>query len=382
MGKKKTTEEVKQILQAKGYRLLVEYEKNNRPMLCEKDGFFFNIRLDNFQEGKTPSLWGQYNYSNFEHNILQYLKNRKADCVYLSNEIIRKSKKVRILVRFQCSCGNEFPKTLDDVLSNKYLQCQQCAIRNRGHSHRKGSHKVIDYIESQGYEVLDKTQDYITSDYVEVKDSEGYYGFVKDAGLKSGKGMSRFDIRSNKKHYITNVNHWAKLNGINVVCTGFSDKQYCRQGLMFKCECGNEFITSIASFQNGKIVCDECSRKISRYEKSFKQFLEDEHIEHIYQYSLNQCRDTLPLPFDFYLPKFNLLIEIDGEGHYRPCHFNQIGHKDAMTGFEITQKHDAIKNEFCRSNNLLLLRIPYTKFKDKTYKDFFFQFIKGVAPLN
>ena len=57
------------------------------------------------------------------------------------------------------------------------------------------------------------------------------------------------------------------------------------------------------------------------------------------------------MPFDFYLPNYNLCIEFDGAQHYRPV----FGEHN----FEQTQKHDKIKNEYCESHNIELLRIPY-----------------------
>ena len=105
--------------------------------------------------------------------------------------------------------------------------------------------------------------------------------------------------------------------------------------------------------------------------------MEEHNIKYIYQYSLNQCRDVLPLPFDFFLPEYKLLIEIDGEGHYRPCHFNQISDDKARETFIITKKHDKIKDDYCANNKIALLRIPYTMFdKENTYQEFFLKFIE------
>ena len=165
----------------------------------------------------------------------------------------------------------------------------------------------------------------------------------------------------------------------SVKCIGFSEKKYTRQSLEFECSCGSKFVTSIASFQNGKVRCDECAKSISRYEQKFKDFLDEENIQYIYQYALNQCRDILPLPFDFYIIENKFLVEIDGEGHYRPCNFNQISHEKANETFQITQAHDEIKNLFCKENNIPLLRIPYYAFHNETYKKYFLDFRQRLA---
>lgn len=71
----------------------------------------------------------------------------------------------------------------------------------------------------------------------------------------------------------------------------------------------------------------------------------------IHQYKFDDCKDKKCLPFDFYLPDYNLCIEFDGRQHYEP----RFGEEN----FKQTQKHDKIKNQYCEDNNIDLLRIPY-----------------------
>ena len=67
-----------------------------------------------------------------------------------------------------------------------------------------------------------------------------------------------------------------------------------------------------------------------------------------------------------------VILNVDGEGHYYPCNFNQCSNKQAQKSFEITTKHDKIKTTFCEENGLKLIRIPYYLFdKNETYKQFF-----------
>ena len=60
------------------------------------------------------------------------------------------------------------------------------------------------------------------------------------------------------------------------------------------------------------------------------------------------------LRFDFYLNKYNTLIEFDGQQHFRPVDFF-----NGEEGFRLTQLRDNIKNEYCKNNNIPLLRISY-----------------------
>ena len=376
-------DKVVKLFKSKGYIIIGEYKNTITPVICEKNNYRYKISYSNLKNGKKPSLWGFSNLINLEYNINSLIKKQNSQVKFLSYNIITKNNKKRILLHFQCSCGKFFDRTLENAVNEKYLLCNNCQIIKRGKSKRLGK-KIIEYIESKGYTVLDKTQVYRNSDYVEVEDSQGFKGFITYAHLKNrNDGMSRFNIRINKKYYIYNVNRYAKLQGINVECLDFvEEKLHTRQSLRFKCSCGNEFITSISSFQNGKTRCDVCSKSISRYEYIFKSYLESINEQYIYQYSYNQCRDVLPLPFDFYLKKYNALIEIDGEGHFHPCNFNQINNEKALVSFNSTIIHDKIKDNFCKENNIPLLRIPFTDFQNDKYKTTFQNFIEKIANLD
>ena len=58
-----------------------------------------------------------------------------------------------------------------------------------------------------------------------------------------------------------------------------------------------------------------------------------------------------------------MCIEYDGEQHFRPSAFSG-DEKEAQAKFEEDQKRDAIKNKFCKDNEINLVRIPYWEFKN------------------
>lgn len=362
-----------------GFHVISEYERNDGKLEVQefKTGYLYYSRYMDMNNGSKPSLWGVSNYSHLEHNLTQFFQHRKVGIKYINSEIIKKSHRTRIKVTLQCECGNYYTQLLDDIVSGKHLCCHSCLVKRRGKTRRIVKQNK-ELIAKKGYIFIDDRESFRNDEYVEVVDSDGYLGYITCNGLKQGKNMSRFDIRVNKKHYIFNVNHYAELNGINVECLELlNDKKYTRQGLKFRCECGTEFTTSIASFQSGKFRCEKCANSISSYEFIFKKFLDDNKISYIYQYSINQCRDTLPLPFDFYLTDYDVLVEIDGEGHYTICNFNQMSHEKAEMSFNATKKHDNIKNNYCKKNNIKLIRIPYWEFKNNTFQQFFYKSLES-----
>lgn len=71
------------------------------------------------------------------------------------------------------------------------------------------------------------------------------------------------------------------------------------------------------------------------------------------------CEYQAPLRFDAYIPQYNIAIEYDGEGHYRPIDFAGRGEEWANSQFERNKIRDSIKDEYCKKNNIELIRIPY-----------------------
>lgn len=63
------------------------------------------------------------------------------------------------------------------------------------------------------------------------------------------------------------------------------------------------------------------------------------------------------LRFDFYLPKDNIIIEYDGIQHYESV--EDFDDNDKGKALKNRQILDTIKTNFCKKNNIKLLRIKY-----------------------
>ena len=81
-----------------------------------------------------------------------------------------------------------------------------------------------------------------------------------------------------------------------------------------KCKiCGYEWLVKPNHTLCGH-SCPKCNQSIG--ERTISQWLFDNNIYFIPQYSFDECMDKLSLPFDFYLPDYNTCIEYDGEQQY------------------------------------------------------------------
>lgn len=100
--------------------------------------------------------------------------------------------------------------------------------------------------------------------------------------------------------------------------------------------------------------CPLCNE--SKGEKEIREFLEDNIIDYSQQHKFNDCRNVLPLPFDFYLPSYNTCIEYDGIQHFKPKDF--FGGEN---GLKKRKELDGIKTKYCEDNKIPLIRIRYNE---------------------
>lgn len=125
--------------------------------------------------------------------------------------------------------------------------------------------------------------------------------------------------------------------------------------IIVKCKEHGKFEQIARDHLNGH-GCSKCND--SKGEKYIRLFLLKNNISFISQYKYDDCRNINKLPFDFYLPDYNVLIEYDGEQHFKSI--------EKFGGIEYYIKvinNDKIKNEYCLNNDIRLLRISYYEYK-------------------
>lgn len=116
-------------------------------------------------------------------------------------------------------------------------------------------------------------------------------------------------------------------------------------------KCNSEYLISPTAFLGGK-RCPVCNE--SHGEQKVAHYLDTINEPYIRQHKFKDCIYKSELPFDFYLPLKNILIEYDGEQHYKP-----IPHFGGVERYRIRKLRDSIKTNFANENNIRLVRIPY-----------------------
>lgn len=128
------------------------------------------------------------------------------------------------------------------------------------------------------------------------------------------------------------------------------------------CVCGNKRNGIAYDKVKAGIVysCRKCAKSISSMENYISEYLIQHNIEFVFQKKFKDCKDVFELPFDFYLPEYNILIEYDGSQHFQQNHFN-----NSEADFKTIQKHDNIKTAFAQKQGFILLRFNYKNTKEE-----------------
>jgi very-short-patch-repair endonuclease len=139
--------------------------------------------------------------------------------------------------------------------------------------------------------------------------------------------------------------HGEKYNYSNTIYSGNKGK------LSIICGKHGDFIQSATRHLTGD-GCPSCNE--SKGERNIRNFLLRNKVTFESQKKFQNCKNKNVLPFDFYVPEMNTLIEFDGQQHFGKS-------KGMKFDYETIKTHDQIKNKFAKENSIQLIRIPYTK---------------------
>ena len=136
------------------------------------------------------------------------------------------------------------------------------------------------------------------------------------------------------------------------VMAGSNKKYY------WKCKYNHVWKTDIAHRTISLRGCPYCAS--SKTEKFMYNFLNNNNIEFEAEKIFENNKDMSHYAYDIFMIKNNLLIELDGPQHFEKMKFFEEHHP-----FQIRIKIDNKKNTYVFENDIPLLRIPYTYFKEE-----------------
>lgn len=160
-----------------------------------------------------------------------------------------------------------------------------------------------------------------------------------------------------------NKNNYVDLTGCrfgHLTCIEYVGSLREHSSWKCRCDCGNYIITDSGSLKARYRTSCGCAR-MSGPVREIEQVLIDNNINYKKEVSFSDLvsQNNHKLYFDFVI--YNLdgtiqkIIEYDGEQHFSSRGDNSF----FSDNLETRQKNDTIKNEWCKKNDIELLRISY-----------------------
>ena len=338
MGNKLKYDDVKTYIENEGYELLSKEYINAREKLLLKcpNGHEYKISFSKFKSGRRCGKCSNEKRKLTYSYVKMYIENEGYELLSNSYE----GTKYKMLMK--CNYGHEFEMNFSNFKQGK--RCPVCSYKKRRLTQKEVYNKMIE----KGYELLSEYEDQYT--ILKIKCPEGhiyedsYFGFIHNRTCTECKKIKKKNRYNEVKKYIESFDYKLLSKEYN------SNKEK----ILVKCNHGHEYEVKFDNFQQG-YRCPICN--LSKGEDKIKLYLDTNNIENISQFKFNGCKFKYKLPFDFYLPKYNLCIEYDGIQH-----FEIVKHFGGYDGFITRKIKDTIKNIYCKNNNINLIRIPYWEY--------------------
>ena len=293
---------------------------------------------------------------NFKVNDYRSAKKfveQNSSAILISKEYKRQKDKLN----FICECGEFFSTSMDAFIRKNVRQCNKCGYKNGAKKNARTHDEFIKIAES----VLGS--DFIITDG-EYKNQKSVFTIFHKKCEKEFKRTASKILTSNNECGVCGSNIKRRLEDVQNEINSFSDEievvdYFGTDDVVVKhivCETTvSRPMTELRKHRG--FHCPKC--KSSYGSRTIEKYLSEHKIDYIKEHVFPKCKNIKMLPFDFYLPDFNMCIEFDGEHHDRALH-----HWGGEEKFNRVQTNDNIKNVFCDENNIHLLRIKY-KDQDK-----------------
>ncbi len=330
--------------------------------VCRKCKNEFNASWNDVLQGKRYcNKCAKINrYDTVNYTDYNFLVEEK--CKQLNYELLPNQNIVRSNTRFKYICNKHRSYGVQVSYPNNFITdygnggCYQCGVEKRSLAKRKSISYLKKITNSSG--MIYEGVEYSENDKTKILyrcpnhyDKGIFKTHITNMKRNSGKCpccIGRFRTKDDLQNELNS-------NDMNVSILEYANYS---SPIKVQCDiCGNVWMTSGINLSQGH-RCPKCSK--SKFELSVENTLQSLNIDYISQYWFDDCRDKNPLPFDFYLPSKNTLIEADGEGHYKSIRRSKdMSDVDALNQLKYVQYHDKIKTDYCKRNGLKLIRIPY-----------------------
>lgn len=208
-------------------------------------------------------------------------------------------------------------------------------------------------VEERGYELLEivrEKKENRSFIYIIIKCKDGHISKMKWDNFQQNKGCKY--CANNVKFTLDEIKEYIEKFEYKLLSTKYKNEN---DKLLIQCPKGHIYKTNFRNFKHKDNRCPIC--KESKGERKISYVLDKLNIKYESQYKFKNCKYKQMLPFDFYLSKYNICIEYQGQQHYE-----QIEYFGGEKKFNIQKERDEIKRNYCKDNNIRLIEIPYWEY--------------------
>lgn len=197
-------------------------------------------------------------------------------------------------------------------------------------------------------------------------DGHGVFQQTPQKHINLERGCSKCGWSQHDNNYIDNF-----IENYNLKIKRIGDYKQAHIQIDWRCLiCDNIWPAMPSSILQGS-GCPECAT--GKNESIVREFLKTNNIN----------TETIRIPVnilkqnarpDFYIPSMNLILEYNGEQHYKPVQFGGTSIENAKMNFEKQKVRDSQLREYCKNNNINLLEIDGRKYTNWKLIDYLYDY--------
>lgn len=357
-----------------GCKLITKEYKNNKQILdieCSC-GEIFPVRWGDFLKGQNKCKHCTGNNLRYS-DVKKYIESK--GCILKSKKYKNYSGKLDII----CKCGNPMHISFDAFKKGSGM-CHDCFKKENPFHLKFKIEDIKSYIEENSNAKLMSKEyvDCFSHLIIMCECGEEYpcsFAHIKQQDkIQCPKCASIETSNKNRLSFEEIEKRIKDVYGDEYDLVSIDNYQNFKKGTITVKHniCGNSYPTLLHTMIVKNRRCKVCEKSESLGVKKLSNWLDSQGIEYVREYTFEDCRHLRKLPFDVYIPSLNLCIEYDGQQHFKPV--ERFGGEE---GFKLTKLRDGIKNNYCKDNNINLLRIKYTNYKrlEKVLLNFFEKYV-------
>lgn len=282
---------------------------------------------------------------------IEKLKQLNCDIIVIERYSGRKTK-----ILHKCNvCNNEWKTTPNTILNG--CGCPICSEKIRAFNRTKTQRYYIKEV-SEINSMIEVVGEYISAKKQTLHKCKkcGNEWEALSSNILKGHGCPSCSAKEiGDKLRKSHEQYTNDLYNINPNIEVIEEYKGADTPILHKCKiCHNNWIVRPENLLQ-KRSCPNCTVK-SKGEDAIQNYLKENNIVHFEQQKFSGLKGVYGglLSYDFYLPDYNLLIEYQGEQHFRSIEY--FGGEKA---FIKQQEHDKRKRNYAKLHKINLLEIRY-----------------------